>query len=245
MVSISALSSALAQLQSSNTGGFDFSILTQRGNGSGAVFGAGGVQVALDQAEKNEAKQVAQVAKDPVVQREIARYAQVVKSAKTIDDVPNDPIARKVLMTSAGLGAYVDQVALAKKALMSDPDDSNSLANKLAATNSAWLQFAQDFNLAKNGLDRLYDRQDGFVGKWTITLQRNGEPIEGTLEITKTTVPFTVNDAGEVTYSSTTYQATINGKIVPATIDSDSITLSVLYEDSDEHVHISTLTGEL
>src|SRR5690242_7328468 len=109
MVSITGLNTALMNLSSSGSaGGFDFSILYQA-RGATASFNGGSVKSALDQAEKNEAKQTAQVAKDPTIQREIAHYTQVVKSAKTIDDVLNDPVARKVLMTSAGLGAYVDQ----------------------------------------------------------------------------------------------------------------------------------------
>lgn len=244
MVSITSMQTAVMQLYgSANQGGFDFSFLAP--SSQGTVYNAGSVKVALANAEKNEGKQLIQVAKDPAVKADIARYEKVVKSAKSIEEVLNDPIARRVLMTSAGLGAYADQVALAKKALMSDPADPNSLAQKLSATNGAWLQFAQDFNLAKNGLDRLYDRQDGFVGKWKIDLQRNGETIQGTLEIAKTTIPFSVSDTGELTPSKTTYQAKIDGEIVPATIDGNKITLNVLWEDAAEKIHISKLEGTL
>ncbi|HEV7690052.1 MAG TPA: DUF1217 domain-containing protein [Hyphomonadaceae bacterium] len=246
MVSITNLQMAtLSLMGSANQGSIDFSFLAP--STQGTTFNAGSVKVALANAEKNETKQLAQVAKDPAVKADLARYEKVVKNAKTIDDVLNDPIARKVLMTSAGLGQYSDNVALAKKALMSDPADTNSLAYKLQSTNSSWQQFATDFNLAKNGLDRLYDRQDGYAGTWTIQLQREGQPIEGTLQITKTTAPFSVDETtGEVTYSSTTYGAKIDGEIVPVTIDKDNkITLSVLWEDDLEHIHISKLTGTL
>src|SRR5262245_21255162 len=103
-VSLSSLSLALAQMPAST--GFDFSVLA-RGAGSTPAFNGGSVKVALTNAEKNEAKQLAQVAKDPLVQKEIARYAKVVKSAKTLEEVLNDPVARKVLMTAHGLGAHV------------------------------------------------------------------------------------------------------------------------------------------
>jgi hypothetical protein len=244
MTSITGLQTAVANLYSSaNGGGFDYSFLAP--SSQGTAFNGATVKVALTNAEKNEAKQLAQAAKDPQVKKELAHYAAVVKSAKTVDDVLNDPIARKVLMTSAGLGAYAGNVALAKKALMSNPADSTSLAARLASTNSAWLQFAKDYNLAANGLDRLYDRQDGFAGKWKIMLQRNGEPIEGTLEITKVTTPFSVSDAGVVVPSTTAYQAKIDGEIIPTTIEGTNITMSVLWEDSGEHVHISKLEGSL
>jgi hypothetical protein len=244
MTSINSLQSAVLSLYtSSNQGGFDFSFLAPASQGT--PFNAGSVKVALANAEKNEAKQLAQVAKDPAVKKELAHYEKVVKSAKTIDDVLNDPIARKVLMTSAGLGAYADNVAMAKKALMSDPTDPNSLAARLSSTNGAWLQFAKDFNLAKNGLDRLYDRQQGFEGKWNISLQRNGETITGVLDIAKVTIPFEVTDKGEYIPSKTSYQAKIDGEIVPATIEGDKITLNVLWEDEKESIHISKLTGTL
>ena len=154
MVTISALNSALAQMQTS--GGFDFSVLIKGGrSGSAPAVDGGSVAVALQQAEKNEAKQLAQVSKSPLIQKDLARYAKVVKSAKTIDDVLNDPIARKVFMKANGLGAHVDAIAMAKKAIKSDPTDGNSLANKLASTNGAWMEVATKFNFPLFGLTAL------------------------------------------------------------------------------------------
>jgi hypothetical protein len=245
MSSITGLQSALSQLYAGNTGGgFDFSVLARGAAGATATYSAGGVKVAMENASKNEAKQLAQVAKDPTVQKELAHYEKVVKSAKSVDEVLNDPIARKVLMTANGLGAYVNQVALAKKALMSNPDDPNSMAARLASTNSAWLQFAQDYNLAKYGTDRLYDKQDGFLGKWTITIQRDGKPVETTLEIAKTVSEFGFDEDG-VFGRTTTISAKIDGEIAPITINDGVVTMSILYEDAAEHLHITTLTGTL
>jgi hypothetical protein len=228
-INIGSLQIALAQMPA-NTGGFDFSILTQAGAPGGTMSGMP-PKVAIEQAEKNEAKQLAQTAKDPQVKREVARYEKVVKSAKTIDDVLDDPIARKVLMTAAGLGAYVDQVGLAKKAMLSDPDDPNSLAAKLSATNSGWLQFARDYNIAKYGLDRLSPKRDGFAGRWRLDIEREGEPLEAVLEIGKT--------------SAVAWQAKVNGVVVPATINGSGIMLTLFWEDSSEHIHTSYLTGTL
>jgi hypothetical protein len=227
-VTLSSLSLALAQMPAST--GFDFSILA-KGSAATPVFNGGSVKVAITNAEKNEARQLAQVAKDPVVQKDIARYAKVVKSAKTIDDVLNDPVARRVLMTANGLGAYVDSVALAKKAMLSDPADPNSLAARLQATEGAWLQFAQDYDILKNGLDRLSPRMDGFAGKWRITLEREGEPVEALLELGKTVTGV--------------WTAKIDGDIVPVTVEGGSITLNLLWEDADEHLHTTKLTGTL
>ena len=64
-----------------------------------------------------------QIAKDPIVKKELERYAKVVKEAKTIDEVLDDPVARRVFLKANGLGDQADAVALAKKALTSDLDD--------------------------------------------------------------------------------------------------------------------------
>lgn len=229
MVSPVSLNLALALMPS--TTGFDFSVLAPGPAGGAKVFNGGSVKVALEQAAKNEDKQLAQIAKDPLVQREIARYAKVVKSAKSLDDVLNDPIARKVLMTARGLGAYVDSIALAKKAMKSDPSDPNSLAAKLQSTNVAWLEFAKEYNVAKNGLERLTPIMDGFAGKWRISLEREGETIEALLDIGKT-------PAGA-------WSAKIDGDIVPVTIDKGAITLNLLWEDKDERLHTTKLSGAI
>jgi hypothetical protein len=229
MVTLSALQSATMQLYASaNKGSFDYSVFAP--SSQGASFNAGSVKVALSNAEKNEAKQLAQMAKNPQIQKEIAHYAKVLKSAKTIDDVLNDPVARKVLMTANGLGAYVNQVALAKKAMTSDPDDPNSLAARLQSTNSAWLDFAKTYDVAKNGLERLSPQMNGFAGKWRVNLEREGETIEGLLELSKTVAGV--------------WSAKIDGDIVPVTIEGSTITLNLLWED-EVRLHTTKLTGTL
>ena len=150
-VSISSLSIALSQMRTPS-GGFDFSILAKGGGASGGFFSIGSVQVAVQNAEKNEEKQLAQIAKDPIVKKDLARYAKVVKEAKTLDDVLDDPVARRVFLKANGLGDQVDAVGLAKKALMSDVGDKDGLAARLASTNGAWLETAQKFNFKTLGL---------------------------------------------------------------------------------------------
>jgi uncharacterized protein DUF1217 len=232
MVTITSLQSAVLQLYSSaNQGGFDYSFLAP--SSQGTTFNPGSVKVALANAEKNEAKQLAQVAKDPITQKELARYEKVVKSAKSVDEVLSDPIARKVLMTANGLGAYVDQVGLAKKALMSDPADPNSIAAKLSSTNNAWLAFAKEYDLKNNGIERLYDKVTGFTDKWTVSLQRDGQPVDATLQLTK--LP-----------DGSGYQALVNGDLVPAGVDDKGvITINLYYEDSIGDIHNTKLVGKL
>ena len=169
-VSISSLSIALSQMRTPS-GGFDFSILAKSGGASGGFFNIGSVQVALENAEKNEAKQLAQIAKDPVVKKDLARYAKVVKEAKTLDDVLNDPVARQVFLKANGLGDQVDAVGLAKKALMSDVGDAGSLANRLSSINSNWLTTVQKYNFKTFGLALLNlnisieEVSDNYVGE--------------------------------------------------------------------------------
>jgi hypothetical protein len=170
MVSIANLNIALS-LMPTPKGGFDFSALVGGNSSSGVMFSAGSVQVALENAEKNEDKQRAQIAKDPMVKKDLARYAKVVKEAETLDDVLDDPIARKVFLKANGLGDQVDSIALAKKALASDLGDEDALAYRLASINSNWLATAQKYDFNTFGLDLLKfnisieEVSDNYVGE--------------------------------------------------------------------------------
>ncbi len=139
---------------STSSGGVDFSFLTKSSSSSssGVVAGAGSIKIALANAEKNEAKQLAQVAKDPQVAKDLARYAKVVNGAKTMNDVLNDPVARKVFMTANGLKGSVDYVGLAKKALNSDPSDTRSPAAKLASIDGGWYDTVKKWPVGLAGI---------------------------------------------------------------------------------------------
>jgi hypothetical protein len=213
-----------------SSGGVDFSFLSANLSSGTATASIGSVKVALDSAEKNEAKQLAQVAKDPQVKSDLARYERVLKSAKSIDDVLNDPVARQVLMTATGLKSDVDNIGLAKKAMLSDPGDSNSLAKQMSSINANWLSFAKTYDLAQYGLDRLYPQQNGLQGRWRVSLEREGEPIEAMLEITK---------------NGRNWQATIDGTAVPISVDGKNVTIDMLWQDDAEDLHTTRLLGTL
>jgi hypothetical protein len=154
MVTLSALQSVVMQLYgSANRGGFNFSVFAP--SSQGATFNGGSVKVALEQAEKYEAKQLAQMAKSPLTQKDLVRYGKVVKAAKTLNDVLDDPVARRVFLKAHGLGSQVDAVALAKRALASDPADQDSLAYRLGSVNGAWLDTAAKYNFPLFGLTEL------------------------------------------------------------------------------------------
>lgn len=214
-----------------SSGGVDFSFLTKGASASStAAADVGTIKSALVNADKNEAKQLAQAAKDPQVVKDLARYEKVLKSAKSIDDVLNDPIARKVLMTANGLKADVDNIGLLKKALTSDPNDSKSVANKMASINGGWIDFAKKYDLAEYGLDALYPQQDGMKGRWRVTIEREGEPIEAMLQITQ------VHGA---------YQAEIDGVAVPISVSGDQVTLDTIWRDGEDALHTTRLVGVL
>lgn len=214
------------------SGAVDFSFLAKGAtSGGSAVADAGSIKIALANAEKHEAKQLAQVAKDPQVQKDLARYAKVVKSADSIEDVLNDPIARKVLMTANGLKGDVDNIGLLKKALMSDPSDPKSVAARMSGVNGAWLEFARKYDIAEYGLDRLYPQQDGVAGRWRVSLEREGKPLEAMLEVTK------ARGGGLL--------AEVDGIPVPITVVNGEVTVDLLWRDDADELHTTRLKGVL
>ncbi len=137
----------------SSPGGVNLSVLTGGTSSSGGVAAsAGSIKAALVNAEKNEAKQIGQVAKDPQVVKDLARYEKVVKTAKSLDDVLDDPVARRVFMTANGLKSFVDYVGMAKKVLASDVSDARSPAARLASINGAWYDTVKKYPVGLAGI---------------------------------------------------------------------------------------------
>lgn len=217
----------------SSSGSVDFSFLTKSSSSSSgtATADVGTVKSALANAEKNEAKQLAQVANDPQILRDLARYEKVVKNANSLDDVLDDPVARTVFMTANGLKADINNVGMAKKVLASDPADKSSIAARLSSINGAWLDAVNTYNFTEYGIDRLSPKMDGFAGRWRIDLEREGEPIEAMLEISK------ARGGG--------WQAEVDGVPIPVQINGSSVTLDLLWEDAAEELHTTRLTGSL
>lgn len=98
---------------------------------------------------------VAQTAKDPEVARDVASFRKAVGEAKDVNSLLSNPAAMKVLLTANGLADQISYSALAKKALLSDPSDTNSLVNKLSDTR--WKTVAQTFDFATKGLSVIKD----------------------------------------------------------------------------------------
>ncbi|MBI1251518.1 MAG: DUF1217 domain-containing protein [Alphaproteobacteria bacterium] len=127
--------------------GLDVASLLQSTTGqSVSGFNAANIESALLRGEADKDKQLAQAAKDPVTQRELARFNRVLDEAESLDDVLDDPVARRVFLTANGLGDQAGFVGLAKKALASNAFDPDSLANKLATINGAWINTVAKYN---------------------------------------------------------------------------------------------------
>lgn len=105
---------------------------------------------ALQNAEANSTKDIAQTAAQPAVARDIAAFRSAVASATSPAQLLQNPTALKVLLTANGLGDQVQYTALAQKALLSDTTQSTALANVLSDT--AWKSTASLYDFANQGL---------------------------------------------------------------------------------------------
>ena len=133
--------------------GLDLGVLY---GGTAPAAGTGGNPIiALKQAVAGQARGIADTAKQPEVQRDIAAFRKAVATAKDPKALLADPTARCVLMTANGLGDQAGYAALASKALLSDPTDPKSLARTLADTR--WKSAASTLGFAKGGLAALRD----------------------------------------------------------------------------------------
>ncbi len=102
-----------------------------------------------------EAKGAAQAAKDPELQRTLARFRDAVSRAPNVETALKDPRVLAVVLPAMGLSDAVDKPALAMRALTSNPSDPKSLANRLG--DSRWLEAAKTLDLSRRGLDALRD----------------------------------------------------------------------------------------
>jgi Protein of unknown function (DUF1217) len=130
--------------------------------GAGSVGGgsSGNPVQALTQAENNQTADVAAEAATPSVAQAISAFKSAVASATSISSALENPAILQVLLTANNLADQIPYPALAQQALMSNPNDSNSLANQLSSTNSNWLSTVQAYNFYQNGLSALQNSQN-------------------------------------------------------------------------------------
>jgi hypothetical protein len=133
------------------------SILQALYSGSSSTGGTSGVDpiVALQEAQANQTTDIANEAKQPTVQLQIAAFTKAVDSATSIKSLLADPNFQQVFLTANGLGSQIGETALVQQALLSDPTNTSSLANQLSTSNSGWLSTVQTYNFFKNGLSAI------------------------------------------------------------------------------------------
>ncbi|MBV9809207.1 MAG: DUF1217 domain-containing protein [Solirubrobacterales bacterium] len=123
------------------------------------LYGGGGQQgvadpsqslQALSQAEANQTQGIQATVQQPAVQRAITQFTAAVKSATSVQQLLSNPNFLQVFLTANGLGDQTQYTALSQKALMSNPNDANSLANQLA--NTSWQSVVKTYDFADKGL---------------------------------------------------------------------------------------------
>lgn len=134
---------------------------TLYGSTPGQKLGAANPLLALQTAEVNEKKDIAQTAKDPAVARDIAAFSAAVASAKDAASLLKNPTVMKVLLTANGMSDQIPFAALTQKALLSDATSATSLVSKLSATDSRWKPVVKTYDFAHKGLTIL--RQPGVM----------------------------------------------------------------------------------
>lgn len=120
-----------------------------------------------------EQQDIARIEKDPVTQRDMRALDQAVAQAKNPGDLLRNPRSLRLLLEAVGLGDQAANGGLARKALMSDLKDKQSLANRLP--DQRWRSAAQRLDFVASGLAKLRDPavmealKDGIVQSRRIT----------------------------------------------------------------------------
>jgi hypothetical protein len=107
----------------------------------------------LKLAQQDQTADVALEARQPQVLQAVNAFKTAVGKATSIQDALGNPAIQEVLLTANGLSNYIGETALVQKALMSDPSDPNSLANRMG--DYGLIGTVQTYNFAKNGLAEL------------------------------------------------------------------------------------------
>ena len=121
-------------------------------SGSSTFASSGNPLTDLQLAQADETQDVAQEAKNPTVIRAIDNFTKAIANSSSIQQALENPDILTVLLTANGLSSEASYTALAKQALLSNPDDPTSLANQLG---TQWQQVNSTYNFYGNGLAEL------------------------------------------------------------------------------------------
>ena len=117
---------------------------------TGAALGTSNPITALTNAEQNQTQDIKATAAEPAVARAIASFTAAVKAATSPQQLLSNPTVMQVLLTANGLSDQIPYTALAQKTLLSNVNDSTSLANQL--TDTRWKPVVQTYDFANKGL---------------------------------------------------------------------------------------------
>lgn len=129
-------------------------IAAMYGRGPGRV-GTVSPFTAMRSAEQHKDRDIGRTAERPEIKRAIDGFRAGVAKATSVDALLRDPRVLEVLLTANGLGDQTSRPALARKALMSDLTDPQSVANRI--TDSRWKPAIQTYDFANRGLDVIKD----------------------------------------------------------------------------------------
>jgi Protein of unknown function (DUF1217) len=107
----------------------------------------------LKLAQANQTADVKQESEQPQVSQAITAFTKAINSATNIKDALANPAVQQVLLTANGLSNYIGETSLVQQAFLSNPNDPNSLVNKLG--DSTLLSTVQTYNFATTGLAEL------------------------------------------------------------------------------------------
>jgi hypothetical protein len=157
--------------------------------------------IALEQSAAGEAPQVALIAAEPQVQRDIAQFALALTNAETPARLLADPTALKVLLTANGLADQIGDTALAARVLLSDPSRAGSLVNQLA--DKRWLSVNKTYCFATKGLALLENPgvideiTEGYaVALWRMQPERTPPGLSNALDFPRSA--STIGDVDQV-----------------------------------------------
>ena len=189
---------------SSSTSSVSSQILDALYGGTSSSTGTSDVNpiTALQEAQANQATDVANEAKTPTVELAVQAFTKAVDSATSIKSLLSNPDFLNVFLTANGLGAQTGYTALAQQALLSNPADSSSLASQLQTTNSAWLSTAQTYNFFANGLSAVQNPKvistiaSGYAEvQWRQSLDKQTPGLSNALYFLANASSFTSADA--------------------------------------------------
>jgi hypothetical protein len=107
----------------------------------------------LQSAEQNQTQDIKATAVQPQVKVAITAFTKAVQTASSVTQLLSNPAFMNVLLTANGMSDQIGYTALATKALTSNLNDPNSLANTL--TDTRWKTLAQTYNFHAYGLSSI------------------------------------------------------------------------------------------